>query len=184
MILEPFMSRNLSELGNLPVRASGVGLLISVKPEPINQCRKARVLVVEDHPFLREGIVRLLNLQCDIVCCGEAASVAAAMDAVFKEKPDLVLMDVHLPDGDGFQLIDFLRPQFPELMILVLSHSDEVSFARRALSTGANGYVIKQQASEMLNAIRELLRGRIYVSRELAERMFPKMPGAYPFREI
>src|SRR5258708_16787516 len=152
------MNRNLCELDNLG--ALDVGRFISVTPEPVNQCNKARVLVVEDHPFLREGIVRLLNRQQDLICCGEAGSLAAAMDAVIKEKPDLVLMDVHLPDGDGFQLIDFLRPQFPELMILVLSQSGEVSFAQRALSIGANGYVIKQNAAELLNAIRELLRGK------------------------
>ncbi len=177
------MNRNTCELGSLPVCALDVGHSFSVMLEPGNQDRKARVLVVEDHPFLREGIVRLLNLQCDLVCCGEAGTLAEAADAVIREKPDLVLLDVHLPDGDGFQLIDFLRPQFPDLMILVLSQSDEVSFAQRALSLGANGYVIKQQASEMLNAIRELLRGKVYISSELVERMLPKM-NAYPFRKI
>jgi DNA-binding NarL/FixJ family response regulator len=172
------MNRNTSESAN-PLAALNVGHCLSVNREPANQFRKARVLVVEDHPFLREAIVRLLNLQCDLICCGEAGSLATAVDAVIKEKPDLVLMDVHLPDGDGFQLIDFLRPQFPDLMILVLSQSGEVSFARRALSIGANGYVIKQNASEMLNAIRELLRGKVYVSKELIERMIPAM-HAYP----
>ncbi len=176
------MNRNLSELVNLPLRALDVGHFISVSPEPVNQCNKARVLVVEDHPFLREGIVRLLNRQQDLICCGEAGSLAAAMDAVIKEKPDLVLMDVHLPDGDGFQLIDFLRPQFPDLMILVLSQSDEISLVQRALATGANGYVVKQQASEMLNAIRALLRGKVYISSELAERMLPPNTGLFGLR--
>jgi len=173
------MNQNLSEFGTLPFRT--LPHSISVSPEPDNQCLKARILIVEDHPFLRQGIVRLINLQCDLVCCGEAGSLAAAVDAVIKEKPDLLLMDLHLPDGDGFQLIDFLRPQFPDLMILVLSQSGEVSFARRALSIGANGYVIKQNASEMLNAIRELLRGKVYVSRELVEQLMPTMQ-LYPLR--
>jgi|SRR6266850_4819378 len=173
------MNQNLCEFGSLPGRTLPHSLSVSL--EPGNQCLKARVLVVEDHPFLRQGIVRLINLQCDLVCCGEAGSLAAAVDAVIKEKPDLLLMDIHLPDGDGFQLIDFLRPQFPDLMILVLSQSGEVSFARRALSIGANGYVIKQNASEMLNAIRELLRGKVYVSKELVEQLMPTMQ-AYPLR--
>jgi len=176
------MYRNLSELGNLPKGELEAGHSISFNPDLGKQYRKARVMVVEDHPFLREGIVRLLNLQSDLTCCGEAGTLAAAVDAVLQKTPDLVLIDVHLPDGDGFQLIDFLRPQFPHLMILVLSHSGEVSFARRALSSGANGYVIKQNASEMLNAIRVLLRGKVYVSRELAERMIPMVPS-YPLRE-
>jgi len=175
------MNQNLSEFGSLPVRTLYPS--ISVSPEAGQDCGKARVLVVEDHSFLREGIVRLINLQCDLVCCGQAGSLASAVDAVIKEKPDLVLMDLHLPDGDGFQLIDFLRPQFPELMILVLSQSGEVSFARRALSIGANGYVIKQNASEMLNAIRELLRGKVYVSRELVEQLMPAMQ-LYPLRGV
>jgi DNA-binding NarL/FixJ family response regulator len=175
------MNQNLCEFGTLPGRTLPHSL--SVSPEAGNQCHKARVLVVEDHPFLRQGIVRLINLQSDLVCCGEAGSLAAVVDAVIKEKPDLLLMDLHLPDGDGFQLIDFLRPQFPDLMILVLSQSGEVSFARRALSVGANGYVIKQNASEMLNAIRELLRGKVYVSRELVEQLMPTMQ-LYPLRGV
>ena len=145
------------------------------------ETRKSRVLVVEDHDFLREGIVRLLNLQSDLACCGQANSMATGVAAVLAQKPELMLVDIRLPDGDGLQLIEFLRPLFPNLMILVLSQLDEVSVARKALAIGANGYVIKQQASEMLNAIRELLRGRTYVSKELAGRMAPAVPAIlYP----
>jgi len=139
--------------------------------ERSRQNRKARILVVEDHNFLREGIVRLLNLQPDLTCCGQAETVAGAVKAVLDHRPDLLLTDIRLPDGDGLQLIDFLRPLFPQMMILVLSQLDEISVAQQALASGANGYVLKQQASEMLNAIRELLRGKIYISKELVAGM-------------
>jgi len=152
--------------------------------EMANQASKKRVLVVEDHHFLREGIVRLLNMQPDLVCCGQADTLASSVSAVLKQKPDLLLLDIRLPDGDGLQLIDFLRPLFPNLIILVLSQSDEVSVARQALAMGANGYVIKQQASEMLNAIRELLRGRMYISKELASRMPRPLPQNHSLRSV
>jgi DNA-binding NarL/FixJ family response regulator len=182
------MNLNYSELANPPQgtiaqmldasRSSCPGM------EPASQLRKARILVVEDHDFLREGIVRLLNMQSDLVCCGQAATLAAGVGGVIQQSPELLLLDIRLPDGDGLQLIDFVRPLFPNLMILVLSQSDEVSVARHALAMGANGYVIKQQASEVLSAIRELLRGKTYVSKELANRMTGLIPERHSLQGV
>ena len=163
---------NLSDTSFHCSKASSVDIhSLCPDVERSRQNRKARILVVEDHNFLREGIVRLLNLQPDLACCGQAETVAGAVNAVLDHRPDLLLTDIRLPDGDGLQLIDFLRPLFPQMMILVLSQLDERSVAQKALAGGANGYVLKQQASEMLNAIRELLRGKVYISKELVAGM-------------
>jgi DNA-binding NarL/FixJ family response regulator len=146
--------------------------------ETPEQRRKARVFIVEDHPFVREGIVRLVNRQNDLTCCGEAESIATAADSIAEEQPDLLLLDLILRDGDGLELIGFLKPSFPTLPILVLSQSDDVAIAERALRAGASGFVAKHAASEeVLNAIRAVLMGRTYVSNELAGRMLSRLLG-------
>jgi DNA-binding NarL/FixJ family response regulator len=138
--------------------------------------RRSRVFVVDQHSFVRESIVRLLNRQPDLVCCGDAQTIAEAMCGLEKERPDLLLLDLHLSDGNALDLIEFLRPQFPRLVMLVLSHCDEVMEAEKALRAGANGYLLKQDAcDEMLNAIRALLIGKLYVSHDIAGRMLTKL---------
>lgn len=131
--------------------------------------RKARILIVEDHAFVREALVKLLERQSDLLCCGQTDSVAATPAAVAEQKPDLVLLDLQLIDGESFELIGTLRLRHPRLAILVLSQRDEVTAAERALRAGAQGYVTKQEAAaEMLTGIRAVLRGDVYVSPDLA----------------
>lgn len=130
---------------------------------------KIRVFVADDHPFLRVGITHLINKEADLTVCGEAETVAAVRSGVEKEKPDVLLTDLCLGDGDGLELIKSLKAQFPELPILVLSQQDETLFAERALRAGARGYIMKERATQdVLEGIRTIVAGDLYVSRKVA----------------
>jgi DNA-binding NarL/FixJ family response regulator len=142
---------------------------------------KARVLVVDDHPMMRGGLIQLVNRQSDLTCCGEAGTVAEAQVAVAQLKPDLVLLDLRLKGGDGLELIKSLRSQYAKLRILVLSQFDAPHYAERALRAGALGYVVKEQAAEeVLSAIRTVLAGEVYLTRALAARLLHTFVGTVP----
>jgi DNA-binding NarL/FixJ family response regulator len=147
--------------------------------ERVELPRKARILVVEDDAFVREGLVRLINRQSDLICCGEADGVAAAAAIMAKDNganADLMLLDLELGDGDGFEVINCVRAGNPHPAILLLSHCAEAGYAERALRAGARGYVVKQEAAEeVLTAMRAVLRGGIYVSRAMAGRLLQRM---------
>jgi DNA-binding NarL/FixJ family response regulator len=132
---------------------------------------KIRVLVVDDHPFFRTGIVQWINQQAELTCCGQAESVAQARKATLELKPDIVLLDLHLPDGDGLDLCQELTQDDPALRILCLTHRDENTFAHRALRAGARGYVMKSEATDtVLAGILTVMKGEIAVSRMVAAR--------------
>lgn len=142
---------------------------------------KARVLVVDDHPMMRDGLMQLINRQIDLTCCGEAATAVETQSAVAMLRPDLVLLDLRLKDGDGLELIKSLRGQFPSLRILVLSQYEAPHYVERALRAGAMGYVVKDQAAEeVLSAIRSVLAGEVYVTRTLAARLLNTFVGTSP----
>jgi DNA-binding NarL/FixJ family response regulator len=129
---------------------------------------KSRILVVDDHPLVREGLADLVNDQSDLCVCGEAASIAEAQAAIRTQTPDLVLLDLRLGPGDGLEAIKGLRAQFPDLRILVVSQFDESVYAERALRAGALGYIMKERATaEVLRAIRIALAGGTYASPEI-----------------
>jgi DNA-binding NarL/FixJ family response regulator len=128
----------------------------------------ARIFVVDDHPLVRDGLAGIINRQPDMVCCGEAASIAEAQKGITECKPDVAIIDLRLKAGDGLEFIKSLRSQYPALRMLVLSQSDESLYAERALRAGALGYVMKEQAAEeVLRAIRTVLAGGVYVSHAL-----------------
>src|SRR5262245_20132196 len=109
---------------------------------------KASVLVVDDHPIVREGLVALINRQPDIVCCGEVGTLADVQKEIETRHPDLLLLDLRFGNGDSLELIKSLRTQVPALRILVVSQLDETTYAERVLRAGARGYVMKEQATE------------------------------------
>jgi DNA-binding NarL/FixJ family response regulator len=147
-------------------KPSAASLPANPKPE------KIRVLVVEDDAFVRGGIVRLVNGQADLTCCGEAGSIAETVLAVAAQKPDVVSLDLKLADGDACDLINSLRRQFPNVPVLVLSQYDEKFHAERALQAGARGYVMKEAAAEnLLSALRTVLAGKIYLSPAMTARV-------------
>ena len=139
---------------------------------------KSRILVVEDHPLVREGVIHLLRQQPDLEPCGGIDTVGGVSEATRANRPDLMLLDMRLTDGDALPHIPAIRAEFPGLRILVLSQFDEALYAERVLQAGANGYIMKEQASqEVLKAIRTVLGGHTYVSRKLAARLAGRFEG-------
>lgn len=147
----------------------------------LKQATKARILVVDDHPLMREGLASLIKRHEDFIFCGGAGSVAETHEAVKTAKPDLVLLDLFLNGGDGLELIKVLKSQFPSLLILVLSQFDESLYAERVLRAGAHGYVMKERAvKEVVDAIRMILAGELYVSSKVAALALQKMIRTKP----
>jgi len=140
--------------------------------------RAARVLIADDHPLVRSGLARLLNQQADVICCGEAGTVAETLVATERCSPDLLLLDLRLKSGDGLELIKSIRANHSRLRILVMSQHDEHIFVERALRSGARGYVLKDQAAnDILEAIRTVLAGDIYLSPRLEARALLGLMG-------
>ena len=139
---------------------------------------KARVLVVDDHPLVRERVAELINEEPDLVVCGEAEHARQAMEAVATCVPDVAVDDVTLKDSYGIELIKQLKELYPDLPTLVLSMHDESMYGERALRAGARGYLTKQEATKkVVDAIRRVLRGDIYVSEKLAASLVRKAAG-------
>ena len=136
---------------------------------------KTRILVLEEHPLLRHGIIDYLNSQPDITVCGEADNIRGARDEITKCKPQLLVTALRLGTGDSLEFIKALKAEQPGLLILVYSAFEETIFAERALRGGAHGYVMKKAPKEeLVAAIREILSGNIYVSHDVAMRAFKK----------
>ena len=137
--------------------------------------RKRRVLIVDDHPMIRQGLRRVMDNESDLTVCGEAESVRDARTAINHSSPDIVIVDISLKQGDGMELVREIRAHHPQLPILVLSMHDELIYAERMLSAGANGYIMKQAASDQfLVAVRRVLEGNIYVSESVGANLIQK----------
>jgi DNA-binding NarL/FixJ family response regulator len=144
--------------------------------------RERRVLIVDDHPIVRQGLRRVMENEDDLTVCGEAETARDARIAIKELNPDVMIADISLKQGDGIELVRDVRAHYPSLPILVLSMHDETIYAERMLSAGANGYIMKQAASEQfLIALRRVLDGNIYVSEAVGNNMIQKFAsgGAY-----
>src|SRR5271167_648736 len=133
---------------------------------------KKRILVVDDHPIVRQGLALLINREPDLVVCGEAEEAMGAMHVLASSRPDVLIVDISLNGPDGIDLLKNIRISHPTLPVLILSMHDESIYAERALRAGANGYIMKQEATEnVLVAVRRILSGEIYVSARIAGKM-------------
>jgi DNA-binding NarL/FixJ family response regulator len=150
---------------------------MSAKTRPdAGRTPKRRVLIVDDHPVVRQGLALLINQEPDLEVCGHAEDAHEALQNIRELMPDLVIVDISLKDTSGIDLIKDVRIQQPELPILTLSMHDESLYAERALRAGAKGYIMKQEATEQVaTAIRRVLAGEIYVSNSMAARMVSKL---------
>jgi DNA-binding NarL/FixJ family response regulator len=130
------------------------------------------VFLVDDHPIVRQGLTLLINQEPDLAVCGEAEEMHSALQAIPAMKPDIIIVDISLHGPDGLELLKHVRMKVPSLPVLILSMHDESVYAERALRAGANGYIMKQEATEkVLVALRRILSGEIYVSDRIANSM-------------
>ena len=125
------------------------------------EVKKKSVFIVDDHPLLRKGLVLLINREPDLAVCGEAEEAQSAMKGIAENKPDIMIVDISLNGPDGLDLLKNIRALYPDLPVLILSMHDESIYAERALRARANGYIMKQEATEkVLVAVRCILRWR------------------------
>ncbi len=138
-----------------------------------------RVLIVDDHPIVREGLDRLLSREEDLVVCGQAEDAPQALDLLEAANPDLAIVDISLASGNGLDLVRQMRAENTEIQILVSSMHDETLYAERALRAGARGYINKQQATEkIVEALRRIVDGRIYLSERMTDRLLSRVVDA------
>ena len=139
---------------------------------------RTRILIVDDHPMMRQGLAALINNEKDLAVCREAESAAQAMEAIASAKPDLVIADITLPDKSGLELIKDTLALHPGLRILVVSMHDESLYAERVLRAGGRGYIMKQEGGRrLMEGIRQVLAGQIYVSEKMSKRILEIFSG-------
>ncbi|MDR3456232.1 MAG: response regulator transcription factor [Verrucomicrobiae bacterium] len=137
-----------------------------------------RLLVIDDHPMMRNGLAQLIDSEGDLKVTAQADNAGQAIDLVAKQKFDLVLCDISLPDKNGLELIKDIRALRPELPILVVSMHDEMIYAERVLRAGGRGYIMKQEGGEkFIRAIRQVLSGQIFVSDKMSSRILEIFSG-------
>ena len=141
-----------------------------------NQPAKHRIVIVDDHPIVRQGLAQLIEQEDDLHICGQAEDAHEAIRAIRELNPNLVIVDISLRTSSGIDLIKDIKAQFPALPVLTLSMHDEALYAERALRAGARGYIMKQEApEEVVTAIRRVLAGTTYVSQGMAAKMVNKI---------
>ncbi len=133
---------------------------------------KSRILLVESHAIMRQGLTMLINQEPDLLVCGGVTATPAALDAVAKLMPDLVITDITLKNGNGLEMIKILAAQYADRRVLVLTTHDEGLYAEIALRSGAMGYIMKDEPIErVLVAVRRVLNGKIYLSETVSLQM-------------
>jgi len=134
--------------------------------------KRNRILIVDDHPLVRQGLALNLSMQADFEVCGEAEAESEALKLVKENRPDVMLVDINLKSGHGIELVKQVKARFPAVKMLVLSGFQETLYGERALRAGASGYLNKQEsAGKLVEAIRIVLLGERYVSPELSRRL-------------
>ena len=137
-----------------------------------------RILIVDDHPMMRQGLAQLIGNEPDLIVCCEAENAHQALDAIQNQAPDLVLADITLPDKSGLELIKDIQAMHPGLAVLVISMHDESLYAERVLRAGGRGYIMKQEGGrKLLEAIRHVLTGQIYVSEKMSAKILEIFSG-------
>ena len=142
---------------------------------------KHRVLIVDDHPIVRHGLIQLIDAEPDLKVCGEAQGDREARAAIRELQPDVMIVDVSLAQGDGIDLVREVRAQRPDLPMLVLSMHDETIYAERMLAAGASGYIMKEAAyDQLLAALRRVITGGRYLSDAMEQLLNAKREAGAP----
>jgi DNA-binding NarL/FixJ family response regulator len=149
---------------------------MKTKPIPSSPPPRRRILVVDDHPLMREGVARWIEREPDLEVCGEAGTPAAGLALAAKLKPELALVDISMPGRSGLEFIRDLRDRRPDMLILVLSMHDETIYAGRVLRAGARGYLMKGVGgSHVVKSIRDVLAGRIALSHKMMSSLLQEL---------
>ncbi|HXY34941.1 MAG TPA: response regulator transcription factor [Planctomycetaceae bacterium] len=140
--------------------------------------KRAQILIVDDHPAVREALALRIGRQSDLEVCGEAADMAGALRLVSETHPDVAVVDISLKTGSGIDLIKRIKDRNDDVRILVWSMHSESLYARRALRAGALGYVNKDQATDIIvEAIRRVLKGKVWLSEGVTEKILQGAVG-------
>ncbi|MFA5422769.1 MAG: response regulator transcription factor [Phycisphaerae bacterium] len=154
---------------------------MTIKSTAKTEKQKTRILVVDDHPIVRQGLAQLIDQEPDLEVCAQAEDAQQAMAIIKKDQPDFVIVDISLKDTSGIELIKDIKISYPHLAVLALSMHDESLYAERSLRAGARGYVMKSEATvKVVDAIRKIQSGRIFVSDNVAAKMMNKIVGGGP----
>jgi DNA-binding NarL/FixJ family response regulator len=152
-------------------------MLMTLKPLGVRTTHKrGHILLVDDHPLVRERLVEVINREADLVVSGEAEDRHEAVKAILAKPPDLVIVDLTLKNSDGLELIKDVHARWPKMRMLVVSMHDESLYAERVIRAGALGYITKQEATRnILLAIRRVLTGSIYLNEKVANRIIGRL---------
>jgi DNA-binding NarL/FixJ family response regulator len=145
--------------------------------------QKAKVLLVDDHPLVREWLANLINQQSDLAVCGGTDNAAKAMQLIGEVTPDIAVVDISMEGGSGLELIKNIKAIHPAVLVVVLSMHDEALYAERALRAGARAYIMKREATKrVLEAIRSVLAGKLYLSDKMAMLLAEKFVDGRPLK--
>lgn len=130
---------------------------------------RRRIFIVDDHAMFRDGLRRLIDLEPDLIVCGDASDAAAGLDGIRESSPDLVIVDISLDNTSGLDLIKLIKRDYEDLPVLVVSMHSDTLYGDRALRAGAMGYVMKSEpATTVVTAIRKVLSGNVHISENMA----------------
>jgi DNA-binding NarL/FixJ family response regulator len=153
--------------------------------------KKTKVLLVDDHPTMREGLIRVIEREVDLTVCSQAACIRQALEMIESSNPDIAVVDISLGGENGIELIKDIKLRHPQLPVLVHSMHDESVYAERSLRAGAKGYITKKEPPQkLLEAIREVLQGEIFLSTAMTRQILHAVGGdradrkTSPFREL
>lgn len=144
-------------------------------PESVKDTKK--ILIVDDHPLLRQGIRQVIELEDDLRVTGEASTANEAIDLINRDRPDIIIIDITLAGNvSGIELVKSVNERFPEIKSLVLTMHDESLYAERAIRAGARGYIMKEVASKnIIQAIRTILRDELFLSENISKKIIDKL---------
>jgi DNA-binding NarL/FixJ family response regulator len=149
---------------------------VATKPK-ISKSKK-RILIVDDHPMMRQGLAQLINNEPDLMVCAEADTAGQAIKLISTSQPDILIADISLPDKNGLELIKDVRILNPDILILVVSMHDESLYAERVLKAGGRGYIMKQEGGrKLMEAIRHVMNGHVYVSEKMSANILEIFSG-------
>jgi DNA-binding NarL/FixJ family response regulator len=152
--------------------------MVYAEKQKVSNGNKKKVLIVDDHPLVREGLTDLINKEDDIEVCGWAKDIPHAIKAIKKLNPDVVTLDISLENASGLDLMKDIKARFSGLPVLVLSMHQESIYAERAIRAGAKGYITKHEATKkVIKAIRKVLEGRLYLSEPMKEKLLYSLIG-------